>query len=85
MNSSFFPLDTMELEQDADMDVTASERRVSRIIYEYWKLPLSVSPPAGVNNLYPSHLSPSSLPYHSIILTRMSERTLTWYLVSKYP
>lgn len=57
MNSSFFPLGTMELEQEADMDVTASERRVSQIVYEYWKLPLSVSPPAGINNLYQTLLN----------------------------
>ncbi len=57
MNSSFFPLGTMELEQEADMDVTASERRISQIIYEYWKLPLSVSPPAGVNGFYQTLLN----------------------------
>jgi len=57
MNSSFFPLGTLDLEQEADVDVTASERRVSRIIYEYWKLPLSVSPPVGVNGLYQTLLN----------------------------
>lgn len=56
MNNRFFPLGAMELEQDADMSITPSELRVSELVREYWKLPLSVSPPV-CNNLYQTILN----------------------------
>lgn len=56
MNNRFFPLGTLEVEREPDMDVSDSELRVSKLVREYWKLPLSVSPPA-CNNLYQTLLN----------------------------
>ena len=56
MNNCFFPLSTMEIDRETDMDVTPAELRVSELVREYWRLPASVSPPA-CNNLYQTLLN----------------------------
>lgn len=56
MNNCFFPLSTMEIDREPDMDVTPAELRVSELTWEYWKLPASISPPA-CNNLYQTLLN----------------------------
>lgn len=56
MNNRFFPLSTMEIDREPDMDVPPAELRVSELVWEYWKLPVSVSPPA-CNNLYQTLLN----------------------------
>ena len=56
MNNCFFPLSTMEIDRETDMDVAPAELRVSELVREYWRLPTSVSPPA-CNNLYQTLLN----------------------------
>ena len=56
MNNCFFPLSTMEIDRETDMDVAPAELRVSELVREYWRLPASVSPPA-CNNLYQTLLN----------------------------
>jgi len=50
--SKFFPLGVMDLDKDADTDISISEKQISQAVYQYWKLPYSISPHIGTNNLY---------------------------------
>lgn len=56
LNNNFYPLGTVETAREPDMDVTPAELRVSELVWEYWKLPASISPPA-CNNLYQTLLN----------------------------
>lgn len=56
MNNCFFPLSTMEIDREPDMDVASAKLKVSELVREYWRLPASVSPPAH-NNLYQTLLN----------------------------
>lgn len=48
----FFPLSMMPVDNEADYQVRPSERIVSQIVWEYYKLPLSICPTISRNNLY---------------------------------
>ena len=56
LNNRFYPLSTMETDREPDMDVTPAELQVSELVWEYWRLPASVSPP-DCNNLYQTLLN----------------------------
>ena len=56
LNNKFYPLGTMGTDREPDMDVTPAELQVSELVWEYWRLPASISPPA-CNNLYQTLLN----------------------------
>ena len=52
LGQSFYPLCLMDREKEADLSFMSSELQISKIVWEYWRLPLAVGPTEGHNNLY---------------------------------
>ena len=50
----FYPLGKMDLDLNADYNVSDTEYLINKTIWEYWKAPLSIGQTPGHNNLYQS-------------------------------
>ena len=57
LHCTFHPLGMEDVETEPDRDIRQSELAVSRLVYEYWKLPASIGPTEGYNNLHQALLN----------------------------
>ena len=52
LNEAFLPLSSLNLDMEVNRSVTESEIQISEAVWHYLKLPLSIGPVHGQNNLY---------------------------------
>lgn len=57
LDETFLPLETLELDNQADYEISDSEQSISQAVWEYLKLPLPIGPTPGHNNLYQTLLN----------------------------
>lgn len=57
LNQGFFPLSLQDVDDTVDEDPQPYEYETSQLVWEYLRLPFSVSPTTGYNNLYQTILN----------------------------
>jgi len=57
LNQGFFPLSLQDVDDTVDEDPQPYEYETSRLVWEYLRLPFSVGPTIGYNNLYQTVLN----------------------------